>query len=152
MSSNKKSNDQPDENRKTRGINRRSFVKILPSIGAAGLALPYLSLSVLEAQAQQQQPQTPPRVSKESMHEAEKLIGIEFTDKEEDMALRGVGGNLTSYEELRKLSIPLDTEPAFAFHPALPGKKFRSEEHTSELQSRSDLVCRLLLEKKKNNT
>src|SRR5206468_10642218 len=28
-------------------------------------------------------------------------------------------------------------------------KKYRSEEHTSELQSRSDLVCRLLLEKKK---
>src|SRR2546428_2219029 len=27
----------------------------------------------------------------------------------------------------------------------------RSEEHTSELQSRSDLVCRLLLEKKKYN-
>src|SRR5690349_23643329 len=30
--------------------------------------------------------------------------------------------------------------------PPLPG---RSEEHTSELQSRRDLVCRLLLEKKK---
>src|SRR5206468_4817124 len=29
------------------------------------------------------------------------------------------------------------------------GPRFRSEEHTSELQSRSDLVCRLLLEKKK---
>src|SRR6266513_1166368 len=29
-------------------------------------------------------------------------------------------------------------------------KSFRSEEHTSELQSRFDLVCRLLLEKKKN--
>src|SRR5260221_1641258 len=28
----------------------------------------------------------------------------------------------------------------------------RSEEHTSELQSHSDLVCRLLLEKKKNCT
>src|SRR5207249_12125093 len=28
----------------------------------------------------------------------------------------------------------------------------RSEEHTSELQSRFDLVCRLLLEKKKRNT
>src|SRR5690349_23718523 len=27
----------------------------------------------------------------------------------------------------------------------------RSEEHTSELQSRRDLVCRLLLEKKKNH-
>src|SRR5206468_11378769 len=34
---------------------------------------------------------------------------------------------------------------------AEPGKDpvARSEEHTSELQSRSDLVCRLLLEKKK---
>src|SRR2546421_9546569 len=29
---------------------------------------------------------------------------------------------------------------------------WRSEEHTSELQSRSDLVCRLLLEKKKKIT
>src|SRR2546428_5216274 len=29
--------------------------------------------------------------------------------------------------------------------------KMRSEEHTSELQSRSDLVCRLLLEKKKKS-
>src|SRR2546429_925418 len=32
------------------------------------------------------------------------------------------------------------------------GTTFRSEEHTSELQSRLHLVCRLLLEKKKNNT
>src|SRR5947207_10522555 len=32
---------------------------------------------------------------------------------------------------------------------ALSGVSIRSEEHTSELQSHSDLVCRLLLEKKK---
>src|SRR5690349_22887108 len=31
------------------------------------------------------------------------------------------------------------------------GLRRRSEEHTSELQSRRDLVCRLLLEKKKNS-
>src|SRR2546430_11939567 len=30
--------------------------------------------------------------------------------------------------------------------------RLRSEEHTSELQSQSNLVCRLLLEKKKNTT
>src|SRR3712207_7499518 len=30
-------------------------------------------------------------------------------------------------------------------------RRVRSEEHTSELQSRQYLVCRLLLEKKKNN-
>src|SRR5206468_8270444 len=33
--------------------------------------------------------------------------------------------------------------------PRAPAMGPRSEEHTSELQSRSDLVCRLLLEKKK---
>src|SRR5437868_10275944 len=31
-------------------------------------------------------------------------------------------------------------------------RRHRSEEHTSELQSRFDLVCRLLLEKKKTNS
>src|SRR2546421_7200432 len=36
--------------------------------------------------------------------------------------------------------------------PVMMGAQIvRSEEHTSELQSRSDLVCRLLLEKKKKN-
>src|SRR5206468_9928590 len=39
----------------------------------------------------------------------------------------------------------------FAIHVATwtANRVVRSEEHTSELQSRSDLVCRLLLEKKK---
>src|SRR5207247_9824173 len=34
---------------------------------------------------------------------------------------------------------------------SLPPSALRSEEHTSELQSRVDLVCRLLLEKKKSS-
>src|SRR2546422_5632835 len=34
----------------------------------------------------------------------------------------------------------------------LPHRPTRSEEHTSELQSRLHLVCRLLLEKKKNSS
>src|SRR5690606_40770503 len=33
---------------------------------------------------------------------------------------------------------------------SLAGSAWRSEEHTSELQSRENLVCRLLLEKKKD--
>src|SRR5690349_22687407 len=38
-------------------------------------------------------------------------------------------------------------------HPLLRARlRARSEEHTSELQSRRDLVCRLLLEKKKKYT
>src|SRR3712207_8539934 len=37
-------------------------------------------------------------------------------------------------------------------HQRLRGEQIRSEEHTSELQSRQYLVCRLLLEKKKHIT
>src|SRR2546428_6476916 len=40
----------------------------------------------------------------------------------------------------------------FDYRIARDPQQDRSEEHTSELQSRSDLVCRLLLEKKKKLT
>src|SRR2546429_2221380 len=39
--------------------------------------------------------------------------------------------------------------PLLSDPPSRPPYSFRSEEHTSELQSRLHLVCRLLLEKKK---
>src|SRR2546430_4182905 len=39
--------------------------------------------------------------------------------------------------------------PAAAVRAVETGERDRSEEHTSELQSQSNLVCRLLLEKKK---
>src|SRR5688572_32182017 len=41
---------------------------------------------------------------------------------------------------------------AFCLQRALANDLARSEEHTSELQSQSNLVCRLLLEKKKSTT
>src|SRR5438034_3785037 len=43
-----------------------------------------------------------------------------------------------------------NSDPTSPVGPGTPGRRnWRSEEHTSELQSHSDLVCRLLLEKKK---
>src|SRR3989440_3820589 len=62
--------------------------------------------------------------------------------------------------ERRELDRPIETgiAPERAAdvqpdHERRPGRlRLRSEEHTSELQSRSDLVCRLLLEKKKKIT
>src|SRR3712207_7911953 len=50
------------------------------------------------------------------------------------------------YECFAVLALPPD-----GFEPLRPTKIGRSEEHTSELQSRQYLVCRLLLEKKKKN-
>src|SRR3989442_6931856 len=51
-------------------------------------------------------------------------------------------------DELSELRV--DDASAVEHHRAFPGgQRERSEEHTSELQSRPHLVCRLLLEKKK---
>src|SRR5207249_7158489 len=67
------------------------------------------------------------------------------------LALEGVGGRREEADVRR------DTQQQHR-HRAEPGLRChtssittRSEEHTSELQSRFDLVCRLLLEKKKKN-
>src|SRR3982751_7130547 len=66
--------------------------------------------------------------------------------------------NDTATTEIYTLSLhdalPISRAPCRSRRgPARPqwtaGARPRSEEHTSELQSRSDLVCRLLLEKKK---
>src|SRR5690606_41663352 len=68
---------------------------------------------------------------------------------EADLLLRGMGEeHLAGHGAARELD---------AFEPTVPDGEshdrggLRSEEHTSELQSRENLVCRLLLEKKKKN-
>src|SRR2546422_6349156 len=63
---------------------------------------------------------------------------------EEQLRLLHLGGAL---HDIGKLAVPgrILRKPG-------PLDAERSEEHTSELQSRLHLVCRLLLEKKKNNT
>src|ERR1700752_431767 len=109
-------------------VDRRNFVKLLPAVGVAGLAATKLPLDVL-AQTPAPTPSpspspTPPlRVTKEMMSATEKLIGIELTDAQEAMALGGVNRNLDAYEANRKIDVPLDTEPAIAFHPARAKKE-----------------------------
>src|SRR2546430_10235304 len=49
------------------------------------------------------------------------------------------------------LLVDQGTDDQFLQSQLKPELLKRSEEHTSELQSQSNLVCRLLLEKKKNN-
>src|SRR5690349_10099455 len=109
---------------------RRKFLKVLPALGAAGLTASTLPLDALAQTPTTTPTPTPspsptpaPRITKEMMHQAEKLIGIELTDAQEAMALSGVNRNLDAYEANRKIDIPLDTEPAIAFHPARAKKE-----------------------------
>ncbi|MBI3652925.1 MAG: amidase [Acidobacteria bacterium] len=113
-------------------IARRDFVKILPATVAASLAAPAALASARDAAPQQPPPPPPPqRITKEMLHTAEQLIGIELTDAQEAMALQNVNNNLASYETLRQIEVPLDTDPAIWFHPALPGKTPRRKKSPS---------------------
>jgi Asp-tRNA(Asn)/Glu-tRNA(Gln) amidotransferase A subunit family amidase len=115
----------------TKSLGRRTFVKLVPALGAAVVIAPYVSTTTAQVPSPSPSPlpspspsPTPLRVNKDMLRQAEKLIGIELTDAQEAMALNNANSNLERYETLRKIEVPLDTEPATLFHPALPGKKF----------------------------
>ena len=56
-------------------------------------------------------------------------MGVDFTDAEEEAAAAGVSRNLDAFERLRKLPIPLDTEPAMSFRPVLAWTQARRACH-----------------------
>src|SRR2546421_7254083 len=63
-----------------------------------------------------------------------------------------IAGRRSHPVEQGEIAVAVAEEPQHRHHAVDgidQGRRRRSEEHTSELQSRSDLVCRLLLEKKK---
>ena len=103
-----------DDRMRPRGVRRRRFLTAIPAAVAGSLAAPALA---------RQQAQTPSRIDPSTLDCAEKIFGVDFTEAEEQAAAAGVGRNLTSFEQLRQVNIPLDTEPAITFHPYLPGKK-----------------------------
>ncbi len=101
-------------------MDRRTWLQLIGILSTVG-----------EANSQQrpagagpgQQPQQPMRVTKDQVAAALKLLGLEFQDSEMESMLRNVNQALGNYESLRKLDIPLDTEPAFSFRPGLPGRQ-----------------------------
>ncbi|HEU4434162.1 MAG TPA: amidase, partial [Pyrinomonadaceae bacterium] len=106
-------------------VGRRSFIKLLSALGVASASksISGQTPTPSPSPAASPSPTPAPRITKEMMHEAEKLIGIELTDAQEAMALGGANRNLDAYETVRKIDIPLDTEPAIAFHPTRARKE-----------------------------
>ncbi len=90
-------------------MNRRIWLKLLPALASAG---------AMGSQAPSQAASQ--RVTAAMLAEALRLIGLEFPEPQQAMMLASINRNLASYEDLRKIPVPLDTEPAFGFFPALP--------------------------------
>ncbi|RPJ52754.1 MAG: twin-arginine translocation signal domain-containing protein [Acidobacteria bacterium] len=87
-----------------RRIGRRGFLGAVPAAVAAVAGAPAAARQAI-------QQQTASRFGKEALEAGEKLLGVDFTDAEEEMMLRGASRNLESFEALRKIDVPLDTEP-----------------------------------------
>jgi Asp-tRNA(Asn)/Glu-tRNA(Gln) amidotransferase A subunit family amidase len=98
-------------------FSRRTLLGLAPTIATL-----IASEAGLEAQGRGQQ-DGPQRVSKEQLKAALEIIGLDFTEAQRDQMLSGVNRALSGYESLRKIEVPLDTEPAFHFRPSLPGKE-----------------------------
>lgn len=66
-------------------------------------------------------PAVPPRITKDMAIAALAAQGLQFTDAQLTMLLPTVNRTLASFEQLRKIDVPLDTPPALYFSPVLPG-------------------------------
>jgi hypothetical protein len=93
-------------------MDRRSWLQLIGVLSAA------------RAGYGQQAPAPPPqKVTREQVTAALQLLGLQFSDAEITTMLPGVNRALAGFEALRKVDVPLDTEPAFSFHPGLAGRK-----------------------------
>src|SRR5690606_39365805 len=83
----------------------------------------------------------------------ESKITVPVPEKEDSTYIKSFRNHFTVYTFLSRkyTSIKQPGAPGVPAFRYLPNNTYRSEEHTSELQSRENLVCRLLLEKKKTN-
>src|SRR5687768_17983089 len=85
-----------------------------------------------------------------SLHDALPISGQLGTIRKSTTCPRKGSGS-RSNRSVRLPPTPPSRTPSAQAHSGLPSRRLRSEEHTSELQSRLHLVCRLLLEKKKKH-
>ena len=100
----------------SKGLDRRDWLRLVAMLSLASSG---------QAQAPQGQAaaEPPARVTKEMLHAALLLIGLDFTEEQEAMMLPGVNRALHGYEALRKIDVPLDTEPATRFYPTKTAAK-----------------------------
>jgi Asp-tRNA(Asn)/Glu-tRNA(Gln) amidotransferase A subunit family amidase len=95
-------------------LTRRTFLAYFSGLGLSSTLLP----GVLWARLQDEEE---PRITKEMLQDAEQVAGLEFTDEERDLMLRGLNGNLESYEMLREVELPNSVAPALYFNPLTAG-------------------------------
>jgi Asp-tRNA(Asn)/Glu-tRNA(Gln) amidotransferase A subunit family amidase len=114
------------------GINRRRFTAFFAGFGLAGTVLPRLLWAEAEKTG---------GVSKEALACAEKLAGLEFTDDERELMLKGLDELREDYAKLRDVPLDNSVSPALRFEPVLPGMEIPERMLTAR-ESRPRLTAR----------
>jgi len=99
------------------GIPRRTWIRLIPVLSAMARSN---AQTPTHPNTSAQQNFAAPKITKENLRDALRLVELEFSDEQMAMMLPGINRNLPMYEELRKKDVPLDTEPAFRFLPLAP--------------------------------
>jgi len=94
------------------GFDRRRFTAFFAAFGLAGTSMPRLLWAQIEEQG---------AVSLDALKGAEQLSGLDFTDGERELMLKGLEDLRRDYEALRNVPIDNSVPPALQFQPVLPG-------------------------------
>src|SRR5258708_2592740 len=65
-------------------------------------------------------------ITREMLEQAEKLVGLNFSDKQNDLLLRGLREQLRTYEDIRKFPLSNSIPSAMLFNPLPVGWKFET--------------------------
>jgi len=99
-------------------LNRRKFLECFAALGITSTFLPNCSNAVTQDEY---------KISIEMIESAEKLIGIELTEKERKEILEGLNNNLEAYQNIRAQKIDYNTNPSMVFNPIPPNMKISRE-------------------------
>ena len=93
---------------------RRRFLAYFSGVGLSSTLLP----GALWVEFQDRQD---PRVTVDMVKAAARLAGLDFTDEEHQMVVRGVNQNLSRFESIRETSLDNSVPPPLYFNPVVPG-------------------------------
>ncbi|MHC4727064.1 MAG: amidase [Planctomycetota bacterium] len=107
-------------------IGRREFMACLSGLGLGSSVLS----DVLWAKVENSEDK---KLTKDMLAEAERFIGLEFTDEERELMIDGLNGQLKKYEQIREVSLDNSVAPAIQFNPLVSGVQPGAKQKTIKI-------------------
>jgi Asp-tRNA(Asn)/Glu-tRNA(Gln) amidotransferase A subunit family amidase len=107
-------------------LGRREFMACLSGLGFSSAVLP----EVLWAKVENSEDK---KLTKEMLAEAERFIGLEFTDEERELMIDVLNDQLKNYERIREIPLDNSVAPAIQFNPVVSGIQRGAKQQTIKI-------------------